>query len=96
MTTAKEVIDLLEAKTYQFKTANLEYVGVGRDSNGNKLAKFKFLNGKGFSIQSNGNLPEFHRLEKGDMKITDKMEKEAIEYISKHGSKKQKDELKVK
>ena len=36
-------------------------VKLSRDINGNKIARLTFSNARGFSIQTNGNLPETYR-----------------------------------
>lgn len=97
MSKAHDVITLLEKvkPSYGFKSANLWFYGLGRDLNGNKTASFSFADEKKFSIQTNGNLPSFHKLSKGDLDVTPAMEKEAIEYIRNYGSKNQKAKLKV-
>lgn len=71
-----------------------ELVSIGRDSNGNKVAKFKSNKGKSFSIQTNNNLPILHRVSqtsdiegKEDIKA---IEKEVLAYIKKHGTTAQK------
>jgi hypothetical protein len=95
MSKAADVIRLLEKKEYGFKNSNLYFLGIGSDLNGNKTARFSFPNGKSFSIQTLDNLPSFHKLTKGDFNITPAMEKEAIGFIQKHGTDKQKKGLRV-
>jgi len=82
---------------------NLILTGKGRDTNGNSIVKFKFPNSRGFSIQSNKDLPKTHDILKGlktpkDMqKVSgsdlDKIAREACNYIKNAGSKKQKSQL---
>lgn len=70
-----------------------QLVGIGRDSNGNKVAKFKTNKGKSFSIQTNNNLPSLHK--ETDLKDVDKSkaEKEVLNYIKKYGTDTQKQML---
>lgn len=96
MNKARDLINLLEkAKpSYEFKSANIWYYGTSRDTNGNKTAIFSFADEKKFSIQTNsGQLDLFQRLEKKDLTVTPKMEKEVVDYISEYGSKNQKSKL---
>lgn len=80
----------------QFPNSNMLFKGFGKDSNGNSVIKVAFLNKPAFSIQTNGNLPKTHS-KKGSFTDADleTFEKEVIEYVTKYGSKKQKDQLKV-
>ncbi len=39
---------------------------LSRDTNGNKIVRLTFSNARGFSIQTNGNLPETHRTGRPD------------------------------
>ncbi len=70
-----------------------QLVGIGRDSNGNKVAKFKTNTGKSFSIQTNNNLPSIHK--ETDLEDLDKnkVEKEVMNYVKKYGTKSQKEIL---
>lgn len=97
MSKAAEVITLFEkAKpSYEFKSANLWFYGVGRDTNGNKTAIFSFADERKFSIQTNGTLPDFQRLDKGNLSVTPAMEKDVVDYVSNYGSKLQKSKLHV-
>jgi len=95
MSKAADVIKMLKKKEHQFKGSNLYFLGVGIDTNGNKIAKFSFPNGKAFSIQTLDNLPYFSKLPKDDFDITPAMEKEVINFIQKYGTSKQKAGLKV-
>jgi hypothetical protein len=80
--------------SYEFKSANIWYYGTSRDVNGNKTAIFSFADEKKFSIQTNsGQLDLFQRLDKKDLTVTSKMEKEVVDYISNYGSKNQKSKL---
>ena len=73
-------------------------VGKRRDKNGNRTIRLGFPDGKGFSIQTNGNLPETHsifsRVKRVDMltgEELDVIEKEVIRYVEAFGTKRQKD-----
>lgn len=46
-------------------TPVLFLAGSGTDRNGNKIVKIKRATGRGFSIQTNANLPETHRILRG-------------------------------
>jgi len=98
MSKAENLLNLLEkAKdSYEFQSANLWYYGTSRDLNGNKTAIFGFPNDRNFSIQANdSSLPLFSKMDKKGLSVTPEMEKEAIDYISKYGSAKQKAKLHV-
>ena len=61
---------------------------ISKDINGNKIVKLTFYHAdgkssKGFSIQTNGNLPETHRTD-----IPDKQE--ILAYVRKYGTHRQK------
>jgi hypothetical protein len=58
---------------------------IGYDSNGNKVCRVSCGGERGFSIQTNGNLPNTHR--DGVCKLT---EHEVETYILSHGTKRQK------
>ena len=58
---------------------------ISRDVNGNKTVLVKVEDHRAFSIQTNGNLPETHRLGLGA-----DIEKEVISYVSKFGTDHQK------
>lgn len=74
--------------------SNLVFKGFGKDSNGNKVAKFTILPNIGVSIQTNGNMKQGHKMKNDDFD-KDVLAKEAIAYIKDVGSKKQKDGLKT-
>jgi hypothetical protein len=84
---------------------NLLLVGSGLDVYGNRIVRLAYPNNRSFSIQTLGNLPISYTALKGlvttkDMdKIPtediDKMSKEISNYISKYGTKNQKDNLKI-
>lgn len=85
---------------------NLELIGSGHDTNGNKIVKLRFFNSKrGFSIQTSGNLrntgnilrglkteKDMEKVNKTDLK---KIGSEVVSYIKKNGSENQKNSLKV-
>lgn len=72
---------------------NLIFLGMGMDKNGNKVVKLSFPNSRGFSIQTNGNMPKTHKM-KGEINAA-VIAKEAAAYIKAHGSEEQKKKLKV-
>ena len=80
---------------------NLWLKGFGMDTNGNAVVKVSYPNDNAFSIQTNGVLPETHRLSKsvGISDLTeeelDAISKEVSGYIKEYGSKKQKEKLKI-
>lgn len=72
---------------------------IARDVNGNKILKIEssdFYKGRGFSIQTNGNLPFIHEITQdtkvkslsGD--VIQKMKQEIYEYIKEYGTTSQK------
>lgn len=58
---------------------------IARDINGNRILRITPSQGRGFSIQTNGNLPETHR-----DGITERTEAEARAYVAEHGTPHQK------
>lgn len=52
---------------------------ISRDVNGNSIVRLTFNNARGFSIQTNGNLPETHRTRKPDFA-------EIRAYVGKYGT----------
>jgi len=87
----------------EFQHSNLRIVGTGMDTNGNRVVKVSFPNQRAFTIQTNGTLPETHRLlrnydeEKTEFSFREieSMEDEILDYVENYGSKKQKDSLRV-
>jgi hypothetical protein len=85
---------------------NLHITGKGTDSNGNQVIKLTFSGGRGFSIQTNGNLPKTHSTIKGltnaELKkefksnIPASVEKEICDYVASYGSETHKKKLKTK
>jgi hypothetical protein len=87
-------------KDIALNNSNLYLKGAGNDTNGNLTVKLTFPNQRGFSIQTNGNLPATHGIFMYGKNIKDLtapeleiIELESIAYIQKFGSKKQKDLL---
>jgi hypothetical protein len=81
--------------------SNFILLGSGHDVNGNKIVKLQVEgNSRGFSIQTNGNLPKTHSILHGlksakdmqtlSMAALDNISKEVCDYIEKHGSANQK------
>lgn len=58
---------------------------ISRDINGNKTVNVKPANGRGFSIQTNGNLPQTDRYGVGDW-----TRGEVLDCVQKHGSAREK------
>ena len=54
---------------------------LGRDTNGNRTLRISPLHGRGFSIQTLGNLPETHR-----DGITDRTGAEVLAHVTEHGT----------
>lgn len=66
---------------------------LGRDTNGNKLLKVSFVDGtRGFSVQTNGNLPKTNSMSKHDF-IHSRAENELRGYIKEYGTERQKELL---
>ena len=63
---------------------------IRRDVNGNKRCHYRPENGKAFSVQTNGSMPETHRLG-----INPETPAEMAEYISSYGTDYQRDCLNV-
>ena len=85
-----------EAKTIELPDVKFSLVGFGKDSNGNTVVKLKNGLGKGFSIQTNGNLPKTHDMRGTKAKSLSKSDletlaKEVKSYIDAHGTKSMKD-----
>ena len=96
------------AKTINLPTTNLILVSSGLDKNGNKIVKLRFdpytsgfsSHPRGFSIQTNGNLPKTGSILRGKKTPTDMLEigatdlitigKEVTAYLKEHGSTSQK------
>lgn len=86
-----------------FESSNLYLNGKGRDTNGNPVVKVAFPDQPAFAIHmANGSLPKTYRILKSVEKISElspeqvnEIEKEVVDYVSKFGSKAQKEKLKV-
>lgn len=104
-----EKIQLFESKTIkplkesELPKTNIEVVGIGHDTNGNRVIKLKYPNSNAFSIQiSSGSLPKTYRIVSGLKKVEeipedklDVISKEVTDYIKEFGSAKQKKSLKL-
>lgn len=92
-------------KSKKLPNCNLYITGSGLDANGNKVVKLKFVNSRGFSIQTNGNLPNTGRILRGLKTLKDmsevteanyvKIANEVCSYIKNHGSETQKAKLRI-
>lgn len=81
-------IRVIEAKNEPIAIGKGFLVGVGKDANGNRVAKFKNPAGKSFSIQTNGNLPKLHSagLEWSEItKAKADIAKEVLAYLKENG-----------
>ena len=58
---------------------------VSQDKNGNKILQVKPGNGRGFSIQTNGNLPDTHR-----NGVNEHTSEEVKQWVEAYGTKSQK------
>ena len=93
MSKAKELIEMMsEGKAIELPDSLISLVGFGRDTNGNSIVKLKNQQGKGFSIQTNGNLPKTHQ--KRSMKIKElsksdlqEISSEVSDYVKKYKNK---------
>jgi len=87
-------------KDIDLPQSNLYLKGFGMDRNGNKVIKLTYPNGRGFSIQTNMNLPIIHSMKLGNKDLQNltkselkAIESEVIDYIEGYGSKGQQDRL---
>ena len=81
-------VDLTLANTMKpapVKSRLYVYYTIGRDRNGNKLVHVKTSGRGGFSIQTNGNLPQTHR-----DGVTVETDAEVCAYVAAHGTTRQK------
>ncbi len=94
------------AKTISLPNSNLDIIGAGLDTNGNRVIKLSFPNSNGFSIRTNGTLKNTHRALSGLKTITEieksvtksqlsEIEKEVVAYIRLYGSDMQKKKLRT-
>lgn len=96
MNLSEQYMTMHEEKSIELPKVKFELVGFGKDSNGNSVAKFLNSNGKGFSIQTNGNLPNTHSLRGTKAKDLNPTElatiaDEASKYIEEFGTKSMKE-----
>lgn len=90
-------------KDRKFKGTNLHLKGFDRDRNGNSIIKLSYPNGRGFSIQTGGNMPKTHRMKAGvdnihkDITANEmrSIKSEAVKYIKNYGTSRQKSGLRV-
>ena len=93
------------AKQISLPKCNLYLIGSGNDINGNKIVKLTFLNSRGFSIQTTGNLKQTGTILRG-LKTTKDMErvsssdlstisKEVCSFLKQYGSPTQKKRLRM-
>ena len=68
---------------------------LSRDANGNKLLKVSMKGAGGFSVQTNSNMPKTHSMKKGNLD-NGVIASELKTYVTKHGTKRQKEILGVK
>lgn len=94
--------DYAKGGEIEFQRSNLRIIGTGIDTNGNRVVKVSIANQRPFSIQTNGNLPNTHRLLRGYDKNTnlyegeiESMENEIVDYVENYGSPNQKKSLKI-
>ena len=66
----------------------MNHYKIGRDRNGNKVCKVQVTHGRGFSIQTNGNMPETERTGVGSW-----TEGEVDAYVKAYGTERQKSAL---
>lgn len=86
----ESVEEIIESRMKPLDVGFGQFLGLGRDINGNKVAKFKTNHGTSFSIQTAGNLPYLHGLRDGETPSADKIELELLPWLTKHGTPKQK------
>lgn len=76
-----------KSKTQDLPGTNMSFRAFARDVNGNTVVRLVSGDGKGFSIQTNGNLPKTHAM-RGEKKLSDEQIKvvagEVSEYVSKY------------
>jgi len=73
-------------------------VKIKMDVNGNKVAQVKAAGFRAFSIQTNGNLPELHKLPPGSVLFCDDgywVLQQITDYVRQHGAAKQKQALNI-
>ncbi len=89
-------------KDVELPDCNLWLRGFDMDTNGNQVVKVGFPNDRAFSIQTNGVLPNTHRISKRGEKLKDLTEedlsyisREVREYVKEFGSANQKQRLRI-
>lgn len=100
MNLSEKYMNMHEAKSIELPSVKFELVGFGKDSNGNSVVKLKNGKGKGFSIQTNGNLPKTHSIKQSGKKAKELtpeelkiVAEEAKAYIDEYGTKTMKESL---
>jgi uncharacterized membrane protein len=65
------------------------FTGLGVNSNGIKVAKFRFINGQSFTIETNDNIRPLHRAKMSEVSENDlpEIKKEVVRYIKTFGNK---------
>ena len=97
----KQIMNEIKGVNIEQPVSNLYIKGSGLDSNGNMRIVVGFPNDKGFSIQTNGTLPETDsiiRRKKLNQLSDDELEtigREITEYATEHGSSNVKSRLKI-
>lgn len=87
-------------KTIPTDVANISLTGWDMDTNGNKVIRFVIGKSRGFSIQTNGNLPKTHSIASGPKNLQGipkndllTIGNEILKYIESYGTSKQKENL---
>lgn len=98
----KDGVKFAKGGMIEMPNSNLLILGFKNDTNGNKVIRVSYPNKTAFSIQTNGNLPYSHKnfnvktkvaeLTADDLEL---IEEEVLHYIQLHGSKAQKESLKI-
>ena len=83
--------EVSKLKSVELPNSNLLLRGFGYDTNGNKIVKLEFFNGKKFTLQTNGNLPKTHTLYTKNLNDLDEnslltIRDEVRNFILKYGS----------
>jgi uncharacterized membrane protein len=76
-------------KNYELPNTNVIFTGLGVNSNGIKVAKFRFINGQSFTIETNDNIRPLHRAKMSEVSENDlpEIKKEVVRYIKTFGNK---------
>lgn len=89
----------MASKNKKLPNCNLYLTGFGTDINGNRVVKLKYPSGNGFSIQTNANMKNTHKLaislKPNQLSSSDilTIRNECVSYIEKYGSQLQKSKL---